>query len=409
MDGHRGLIVIGSGEHLLRLGRNGGVFLDELGHYAAQGLDAERKRRDIEQQHVFDFALQHAGLDCCADRHRFIRVDVLARLLAENLFHFFLYLGRARLAADQDHVFDVGEFHAGVLDRDLARLHGALDQFFNQALEFGAGDFDIKVLRPACIRRDVRQIDFGLLRAGELDLGFFRRFLEALQSQHIVAQINALLFLEFVRQVINHPLVEILTAEEGVAVGGQHLKLVLALDYGDLDDGNVESAAAQVVDRNLAVAFLFVQAESERRRGRLVDNALDFQPGDAPGILGRLALRVVEIGRHGDDRFLYLLAEIVLGGLFHFHQYLGGHFGRGDLLALRFDPGIAVAVLDDFVRHQANVFLHFFLAETPADQPLHCGQGVFRVGHRLALGRRAAQDFPVIHVGDDGRRGARAF
>ena len=62
------LVVLGGREGLALLGRDGGVALDQLGHDAAQRLDAERQRRHVEQQHVLDVALQHAGLDGGADR-----------------------------------------------------------------------------------------------------------------------------------------------------------------------------------------------------------------------------------------------------------------------------------------------------------------------------------------------------
>ena len=57
VDRHRGLVVVGGREHLLRLGRDRRVLLDELGHHAAERLDAERQRRHVEQQHVLDVAL----------------------------------------------------------------------------------------------------------------------------------------------------------------------------------------------------------------------------------------------------------------------------------------------------------------------------------------------------------------
>src|SRR5690606_38529394 len=47
--------------------------------------------------------------------------------------------------------------------------------------------------------------------------------------------------------------------------------------------------------------------------------------------------------------------------------------------------------------------------ETTTDQTLNRVQGVVRVGHCLALGRLANQDFAVVGVSDDGRRGASAF
>ena len=71
-------------------------------------------------------------------------------------------------------------------------------------------------------------------------------------------------------------LVEVLAAEEGVAIGGLHLEHAVA----DFQDRDVESAAAKVVDRDRARSLL-VQAIGERGRGRLVDDAQHFEAGDA--------------------------------------------------------------------------------------------------------------------------------
>ncbi len=101
------LVVVRGREGLRRLGRNRGVLLDQLGHHAAQRLDAERQRRHVEQQHVLDFAGQHAALDRGADGHGFIGVHVLARLLAEEILHVLLHQRHARLATDQDDLGDV--------------------------------------------------------------------------------------------------------------------------------------------------------------------------------------------------------------------------------------------------------------------------------------------------------------
>ena len=79
VDLHARLIVRGGGEDLRFAGRNGGVALDQLGEHAAQRLDAERERRHVEQQHVLDFALEHAGLDGRADGDDFVRVHALVR------------------------------------------------------------------------------------------------------------------------------------------------------------------------------------------------------------------------------------------------------------------------------------------------------------------------------------------
>ena len=67
-------------------------------------------------------------------------------------------------------------------------------------------------------------------------------------------------------------LVEVLAAEEGVAVGRLHLEDAVA----DLEDRDVEGAAAEVVDRDRAAALL-VEAIGERRGRRLVDDAQHFE------------------------------------------------------------------------------------------------------------------------------------
>ena len=183
-------------------------------------------------------------------------------------------------------------------------------------------------------------------------------------------EIDARFLLVLGDDVVDEALVEVLAAEERVAVGRQHLELVLAVDVGDLDDRDVERAAAQVVDRDLAVAFLLVEAERERRRRRLVDDPLHVEAGDLAGVLGRLPLRVVEVRGHRDDGFGDFLAEVVLGGLLHLAQDLGRHLLRRDLLAAHFDPRVAVVRLDDAVGHQRDVLLHFLLVELAADEAL---------------------------------------
>ena len=165
------------------LGRDGGVAVDQAGEHAAQRLDAERQRRHVEQQHVLDVALQHAGLDGGAERHDFVRVDALVRLLAEELLDHLLDLGHARHAADEDDLVDLGRLEAGILERRRAGVDGALDQVLDQALELGAGQLELEVLRAGGIGGDEGQVDFGLGRRRELDLGLFRRFLEALQRE----------------------------------------------------------------------------------------------------------------------------------------------------------------------------------------------------------------------------------
>ena len=58
------------------------------------------------------------------------------------------------------------------------------------------------------------------------------RIVETLQRLAVVVQVNAVVFLELLDQVIHHAQVEIVAAEESVAVGGHDFELVLAFDLG---------------------------------------------------------------------------------------------------------------------------------------------------------------------------------
>ncbi|MNQ77510.1 NAD-specific glutamate dehydrogenase [compost metagenome] len=184
---------------------------------------------------------------------------------------------------------------------------------------------------------------------------------------------------------------------------------MLTIDFSDFDHRDVEGTATQVIDDHGVVALGLVHTVGQRRGGRLVDDALDVQTGDAPGILGGLALAVVEIRRNRDHRFGYWLAEIVFGGLLHLLENLGRNLWRRHLLAIHFDPGVAVVGLDDLVRHHLDVFLHNVFFEAATDQALHRIQGVMRIGHCLTLGRLANQDFAIVGVSDDRWRGTSAF
>jgi hypothetical protein len=73
LDRHRRLVVVGGREGLRELGRDGRVLLDHLGHHAAERLDAERERGDVEQQHVLAVADQDLALDRGADGDGLIR------------------------------------------------------------------------------------------------------------------------------------------------------------------------------------------------------------------------------------------------------------------------------------------------------------------------------------------------
>src|SRR5213595_1778833 len=136
--------------------------------------------------------------------------------------------------------------------------------------------------------------------------------------------------------------------------GGSFDISVLEDAVADFEDRDIEGAAAEVVNRDRAGALLF-HAVGERCGGRLVDDAQHFETGDAAGILGRLPLAIVEIGRNRDDRLRDRLAEIGLGRLLHLLQDEGADLRGRVFLAAALDPGVAIVAGNDFVRDEIHV------------------------------------------------------
>ena len=132
MHGYRRLVVVRGGEHLRRIGRDGGVLLDQRSHHATHGFDTQGQRRHVQQQYVSYIAAQYRTLNGRTHGNRFIRVHVLARLFAEELGHFLLHHRHTGLTTHQDHIGDLGTAHTGVFQRGLARLQGTGHQIAHQ-------------------------------------------------------------------------------------------------------------------------------------------------------------------------------------------------------------------------------------------------------------------------------------
>ena len=98
---------------------------------------------------------------------------------------------------------------------------------------------------------------------------------------------------ELLDEPFKNLLVEIVAAQVGVAVGGLNLEHAFA----HLQDGNVKGSAAQVKHGNGGVLVGLVQAVGQGGGGGFVDDAQDVQAGNGAGVLGCLALGVVESKR----------------------------------------------------------------------------------------------------------------
>ena len=186
----------------------------------------------------------------------------------------------------------------------------------------------------------------------------------------------------------------------GVAVGGQNLEHAVA----QLEDGDIEGTAAEVIYGHFHILVLLVQSVCQCGSGGLVDDTLHVQTGDAAGLLGGLTLRVGEIGRDSDDGFRNLLAQIFFRRLLHLLKNHGRYLLRRVELAVDVHAGGVVLATDHLVGDAVHLGVHLVVRLT--HETLDGEHGVVRIGDGLTLGRRADFAFSAVGESHHGRGGA---
>ncbi len=233
-------------------------------------------------------------------------------------------------------------------------------------------------------------------------MAFSARFLQALQGHLVFRNIHAGFFLEFLHQPVDHPLVDVVAAEVRVAVGGFHFHYAVAY----FENRNVERAAAEIVHGDGFVGLL-VQAVSERRRRRLIDDAHHFKTRNLSGVFGGLALRVVEVRRHRNDRLGDFLAQVGFGRFFQFPQNHCGDLGWRIPFPHDLDARVAVLAGDNLIGNQLH-FLGDFI-EPAAHEALNRINCVLRIRDGLPFRYRANQPLTTLGESDYRRSGPSAF
>ena len=232
------------------------------------------------------------------------------------------------------------------------------------------------------VDRDVRQVDRGRVLARQLDLGLLRGLTQPLHRHLVLGQVDAVAAAELVDEPADDPLVPVVATEVVVAVGRLDLDDALT----DLQQRDVEGAATEVEDQDGLLLLALVQAVGQGRGGGLVDDAQDLQARDLAGLLGGLALCVLEVRGDGDDGLGDRLTEVGLRVALELLQH-----ARADLLG-----GVLLAV--DVRR-----------GPTGADVALDRTQRPVDVGHRLVLGGLTDQHLAVARERHDRGCGPRTL
>ena len=145
------LVVLCRGEDL-RLGcRNRGVARNQCCHDAAECLNTERKRCDIEQENVIDITCDNAALDCGTDSDAFIRVNALVRLLAEFFADCLLNCRNTGGTADQQDIVDITCAEFRITESLTYRNHGLFNQELGHVVKLCTAEFCLEVESAAAI------------------------------------------------------------------------------------------------------------------------------------------------------------------------------------------------------------------------------------------------------------------
>ena len=158
----------------------------------------------------------------------------------------------------------------------------------------------------------------------------------------------------------------------------------------------------------ILVVGLLVEAVGERGGGGLVDDALDVEPGDAARVLGGLALGVVEVGRHGDDR----LGRLPRPGSPR-RARLSFCSTRAEISGGRIScrrPRMATPrSLPLTTLYGTRLVSCLPTRRSAADEALGREDGVFGVGDGLVAGDLTDEDLALVVERDHRRRGATAL
>jgi len=315
LDEDTWLVVSVRGERLLLLGGDASVAGNEHSHDTTSGLDTLGKRGDIEQKEILDLLAtltrEDGSLDGGTEGDSLIWVDRSVELLAvEEVLEHGLDLGDTGGATDEDDLVDLGLADVSVLEDLLDGGHALAELWQAELLELGAGDVDVEILTFG----EGLAVDLRRVSAGQDSLGLLALGSETTQGTSVALDVDAGLLLEGSDAEVDEDIVEVLTTQVSVTIGGLDLENTIL----NGEEGHIESATTEIEDEDVLLALaLLVETVGNGGSGGLVDDTADVETSDGTSVLGGLSLGVIEVSGDSDDSTGDSLAEVSLSDLLH--------------------------------------------------------------------------------------------
>ena len=197
--------------------------------------------------------------------------------------------------------------------------------------------------------------------------------------------------------------IHVIAPEARVAIRGQHFEDPVI----EFQQRNIKGSPAQVVDRDARFRFHLVKPISQSGRRGLVHDSFHGESSELAGSLGRVALRVVKIGRHRDDGAMNSPADTSLRVCFELFQDNGGNLFRRKFAGSDLDTKRLAGLACQAIRHRAILRRHFFAAQS--DEPFDRIDGRVRPKHTHARSGGAHDRLARLGEMNDRRRQARPF
>ena len=374
-----GLVVLSGREHLTLANGNGGVGVNEASEYATEGLNTEREGSYIEEKHIFNLASEYATLNCSTDSYNLIGVYTLRGSFAKEVLNNLLDCGDTGRTTHEDNLVNLVSRETCIAKCFAARLDGCADKAICQLLEFSASKGSYKVLGNTIYGHNVGEVNLCRGAARKLDFSLLCCLFQTLHSHRVFAEVDAVFALEVSSQPVDNNVVEVVTAEVGIAIGRFNLKHTVA----KLQNRDIEGTTTKVVHSNLHILASLVKTVCQSSSSRLVDNTANFKTCNLASLFGCLTLRVAKICGNGNNCLRNGGTEVILCGLFHLLENDSRNLLGGVFTAANLNHRNIVSTCHYIVGYAGYIFCH--LAHLLAHKAFDGEDGVFGVGDSLTL------------------------